>query len=164
MPERAAVAAPRWALVWAAVLLVMQGWHAAAALLAPESLPGGRFFWVGFPFQGYATRFAPYDEPGNGFLLATTVLDLAEMLVVGAGLLLLVRGCGRGVLLVAGGLLLYAYKTIVVVAIEVASGFPSLTGVSQAAIIGWYLAPQVAMAGASLAACLALLRPWWRQP
>jgi hypothetical protein len=41
------------------VLAVVQTWHAGVALIAPASLPGGGLAWLGLPFQGYLTRFAP---------------------------------------------------------------------------------------------------------
>jgi hypothetical protein len=154
----AAGTAPRWATAWAVLLVVVQAWHALVVALLPATLPGGSAAWLGVPFQGYTARFAPYADGGNGFLLATTLLDVLEIALVTVGLVLVRRGNPRGSVLAAVGLFLYAYKVVVVVAIEVASGFPALPGVPAAEVLAWYLLPQLGMAAVSVAAGVAFVR------
>jgi hypothetical protein len=129
---------------WTALLLVVQAWHALAVFALPASAPGGSASWIGLPFHGYMAMHTSYQRPGDGFLVASTLLDVVETLVWAAGLRAGWRSA-RGLRLIALGHLMYAYKAVVVIAIEVASGFPYTSHLSRGALLGGYFLPQLSL-------------------
>ena len=125
--------------------VVIQLWHAAAVFALPYSRAGAELAWLGLPFHQYMRAFSAYDEPGKGFLLATTWLDLFEVALCLVALLIARVRAMLALSLAWIGQLLYAYKLLVVLAIELSSGLPYTQHNTQAQFWVDYLIPNAGM-------------------
>ncbi|EFC45452.1 predicted protein [Naegleria gruberi] len=112
---------PLWISLWLVIQIALQTWDAAFVMLRPRSMKGGDFFAIFAPYDLYIQVDKSYGELQNGFVIAQTLVNFLEILLIIIGLLSRKSFCGFSLILL--GSIMSCSKTILYFLVDICDGF-----------------------------------------
>lgn len=118
---------PRWIVIWLVVGMSVVAWDVSFVLLRPASMPGGSLSALWAPYAHYIAVDKSYGDVGNAFVSAQAIMSAFEI-VVGVAALWFSRRRrpGLGLLLAFCVSALTGAKTLLILVMEVVSGFETV--------------------------------------
>jgi hypothetical protein len=144
MPSADSPPLPRWIVIWFVVGMSVVAWDVSFVLLRPSSMPGGSLaaFWG--PYANYIAVDRSYADVGNAFVSAQAIMSAFEILVGLAALWFnRLRRVGIALLLAFTMSALTGAKTVLLLVIELVSGFESVGHNTVVDAVSMYLVPNL---------------------
>jgi len=112
-PSGATDGLPLWVRLWLLVSGLVCTWDATFILFRPHSLPGGKYHHLWKPYSIYVEVDKRYKDMGDPFVVAQSLMNLAEVVLCFVALTLPLFKAGRSTLLVTYSVsLMTLWKTV----------------------------------------------------
>jgi len=132
----------RWIIIWLCIGYAIIAWDVLFVFMRPASFPGGSLAGVWLPYAEYIRVDLSYGDINNPFIWAQAIMSVIEISMVVAALYLNYRRrLPPAILLVFCASALTCAKTLLILLVEIVSGFENIGHNSLADMLFLYFVP-----------------------